>query len=71
MFPENVIPKRQGVAPDGRAACPCALAVLNLEKRMTDLMRLSWNETRSCAVRFAQDWADEDPRDAEDDEPTP
>jgi len=22
-------------------------------------MRLSWNETRSCAVRFAQDWADE------------
>jgi hypothetical protein len=32
MFPEDVIPKWQVVAPDGHAACPCALAVLMSKK---------------------------------------
>ncbi|EGV18968.1 hypothetical protein ThimaDRAFT_1772 [Thiocapsa marina 5811] len=50
MSPEDLISKWQGVTPDGRAACPGALAVLNVEERMTDLIRLPWSETRSRAV---------------------
>ena len=60
MSPEDVIPKWQGVAPDGRASYPCVLVVLNSRKRPAGLMRLSWNEIRSRATRFAQNRAGED-----------